>query len=143
MIRSTDGCRDFRIQVGAALRTEFGLDEERLEGRAIEARFRLTIDDNERPGETLVKFVLNERSDSLWKSQTASIARYALRQVTMCIENEVGGRLPDPAGVVFWANPQILSATDRERRASRSQRISEQEQRLREQQLRTIGYIDS
>ena len=142
MIRSTDGCRGLRIPVGATLRTEFGLDEERLDGRAIEARFRLTIDDHERPAETLVDVVLNERSDSLWKSQTASIARYALRQVTMCIENEVGGRLPDPAGVVFWANPQILSATDRERRASRSQRISEQEQRLREQQLRTIGYID-
>ena len=86
--------------------------------------------------------VLSERSDSLWKSQTVSIARYALRQVTMCIETEVGGGLPDPAGVVFWANPQILSATDRKRRAARSQRISEQEQRLREQQLRTIGYID-
>ena len=51
--------------------------------------------------------------------------------------------IDDPAGVVFWANPQILSATDRERRAARSsQRISKQEQRLREQQLRTIGYID-
>ena len=143
MIRSTDGCRDLRIPVGATLRTEFGLDEERLDGRAIEARFRLTIDDHERPAETLVDVVLNERSGSLWKSQTASIARYALRQVTMCIETEVGGGLLDPAGVVFWANPQILSATDRERRAARSsQRISKQEQRLREQQLRTIGYID-
>ena len=50
--------------------------------------------------------------------------------------------IDDSAGVVFWANPQILSATDRERRAARSQRISKQEQRLREQQLRTIGYID-
>jgi len=143
MIRSTDGCRDLRIPVGATLRTEFGLDEERLDGRAIEARFRLTIDDHERPAETLVDVVLNERSDFLWKNQTASIARYALRQVTMCIETEVGGGLPDPAGVLFWAKRQILSATDRERRAARSQRISEQEQRLREQQLRTIGYIDS
>ena len=50
--------------------------------------------------------------------------------------------IDDPAGVVFWANPQVLSATDRERMATRSQRISKQEQRLREQQLRTIGYID-
>jgi len=142
MIRSTDGCRDLRIPVGATLRTEFGLDGERLDGRAIVARFRLTIDDHERPAETLVDVVLSERSDSLWKSQTTSIARYALRQVTMCTETEVRGGLPDPVGVVFWANPQILSATDRERRAARSQRISEQEQSLREQQLRTIGYID-
>jgi hypothetical protein len=142
LIALTDGCRDLRVPVSATLRTEFGFDGERLGDRAVEARFRLTIDDHERPSETLVDVLLNEKSDPLWKRQTVSIARYALRHVTMCIETEIEGGLPDPAEVVFWANPQILSAADRERRAARSERISEQEQRLREQQLKTLGYVD-
>ena len=142
LIDLTDGCRDLRVPVGATLRTEFGLDGERLDERAVKARFRLTIDDHERSPETLVDVLLNEKSDPLWKSQTASIARYALRHVTMCIETEVEGGSPDPAEVVLWTNPQILSKADRERRAARSRRISEQERRLREQQLRTLGYVD-
>jgi hypothetical protein len=142
MIRSTDECRDLRVPVGATLRTEFGIDGERLDGRAIDARFRLTIDDHQRPPEILVDVFLDEGSDPLWRRQNVSIARYALRELTMCIETEVEGGLSDPAEVVFWANPQILSAADRERRAARSERISEQEQRLREQQLRTLGYVN-
>jgi len=142
IIRSVDGCRDIRVPVGAVLRTEFGIDEERLEGGAVAARFRLTIDDHERPLETLVDVHLNEHSDPPWKRQTVSIARYALRQVTMCIETEIEGDLTNPESLVMWANPQILSAADRDRRAVRSERISDQERRLREQQLRTLGYVD-
>ena len=142
LINLTEGCRDLRVPVDATLRTEFGFDGERLGAGAVEARFRLTIDDHERTPETLVDVLLSEKSDPLWKRQTVSIARYALRHVTTCIETEVEGGVPDPAAVVFWANPQILSAADRERRTARSQRISEQEQMLREQQLKTLGYVD-
>jgi len=142
LINLTDECRDLRVPVGTTLRTDFGIDGERLDGRAIDARFRLTIDDHQRPPEILVDVFLDEGSDPLWRRQNVSIARYALRELTMCIETEVEGGLPDPAEVVFWANPQILSAADRERRAARSERISEQEQRLREQQLRTLGYVN-
>jgi len=141
-VRSTDGCRDLRVPVGATLRAEYGLDRKRLDGRAIEARFRLTIDDHERPPKTLVDAVLDETSDPMWRRQTVSLARYALQQVTMCIETEIEGDLTDPEGVVLWANPLILSAADRERRTARSQHITEQELKLREQQLRTLGYVD-
>jgi len=37
---------------------------------------------------------------------------------------------------------RFLSAADRERRTARSQHITEQELKLREQQLRTLGYVD-
>ncbi len=138
----TEGCRDLRVPVGATLRTEFGLNLDRLGGRAVNVRFRLTIDDYEGPPETLVDGILDQDSDPPWIRQTVSIMRYALQPVTVCMETEIEGDLEDPKGVVLWANPQILSAADRERRGHRSQRISEQEQRLREQQLRTLGYVD-
>jgi hypothetical protein len=142
LIRSVDGCRDLRVPAGANLRTEFGIDGERLDGRTVEARFLLTIDDHERPLETLIDVRLDENSDPLWTRQTVSIARYALREVTMCIDTSVEGDITESEGIVLWANPQILSAADRERRDARSQRISDQERRLREQQLRTLGYVD-
>ena len=142
IIRSLEGCRDLRVPVGATLRTEFGIDGERLGERSVEARFALTIDDHERPAETLIDVQLDERSDPLWRRQTVSIARYALREVTMCIDTRIRGDLQDLSEVALWANPQILSAADRARRAARSQRESEQERRLQEQQLRTLGYVD-
>jgi hypothetical protein len=137
-----DGCRDLRVPVGANLRTEFGLDGERLNGRAVNVRFRLTIDDHERPPEALVDVFMDQNSDPVWSGQNVSIARYALQAVTICMETEIEGDLADPDGIALWAKPQILSAADRERRARRTQRISDQEQRLREQQLRTLGYVD-
>jgi len=142
LIPLTEGCRDLRVPVGATLRTEFGLDGDVLDGRSVGARFRLTIDDHERPPKTLVDAVLDENSDPLWKRRTVSIAHYAMREITMCIETEVDGDFTNPDGLVLWANPQILSAADRDRRSVRSQRISDKERKLREQQLRTLGYVD-
>jgi hypothetical protein len=65
-----------------------------------------------------------------------------MRMATMCIETDVKGEVANPEEVVLWANPQILSRKDRERRAARSERITDQERRLREQQLKALGYVD-
>jgi hypothetical protein len=141
-IRSTEGCRDLRIPLGATLRTEFGFDRERLAGRSLKARFRLTIDDHEGRPETMIDTIIDETSEPLWRRKTASIARYGMREVTVCIETEIEGDVEDPSGIVLWANPQIRSKADRDRRTARSQRITEQERRLREQQLEALGYVD-
>ena len=55
---------------------------------------------------------------------------------------EVDGDIENPLEVVLWANPQILSQVDRDRKALRSQRVTEQERKLREQQLKALGYVD-
>jgi len=106
------------------------------------SHYQSYFDDHERPLETLIDVQLDERSDPLWQRRTASIARYSLSLVTMCIETEIDGDITNPESLVMWANPQILSAADRDRRADRTQRISDQERRLRGQQLRTLGYVD-
>jgi len=142
IIRSNEGCRDLLIPPDATLRTEFGLDRERLAGRSIEARFRLTIDDHEHPPETLVDVLVDEASEAPWHRQTLRLNRYSMRDVTMCIDTKVDGDIENPSEVVLWANPQILSQVDRERKALRSQRLTEQERRLQEQQLKALGYVD-
>jgi hypothetical protein len=142
IIRSTEGCRDLRIPPSATLRTEFGLDRERLAGGSIEARFRVTIDDHEHPPETLVDVTIDETSQSLWHRKTLRLNRFSMREVTMCIDTEVDGDIENPSEVVLWANPQIMSQLDRDRKALRSQRITEQERKLQEQQLKALGYVD-
>jgi hypothetical protein len=121
-IRSTEGCRDLR--------------------RSIEARFRITIDDHQHPPETVVDVTLDESSETLWHRHTLRLNRYSMREVTMCIDTEVDADIENPSEVVLWANPQILSQVDRNRKALRSQRITEQERRLQEQQLKALGYVD-
>jgi outer membrane protein assembly factor BamB len=142
IIRSNEGCRDLRIPPKATLRTEFGLDRERLAGRSIEARFRVAIDDHENPPKTLVDVTLDETSEALWHRQTLRLGRYSMREVSLCIDTEVDGDIENPSEVVLWANPQIMSQVDRERKTLRSQRITEQERKLQEQQLKALGYVD-
>ena len=142
LISSLDGCRDLRIPVGAALKTDFGIDGERLAGESVRARFRLTIDDHERPMETLIDVTLEESSDPLFYRKTQSISRFALREVTLCIDTDVEGGAAETDGVVYWANPQIQSKAERVRRTDKAKRLTKQEKKLREQQLKALGYVD-
>jgi hypothetical protein len=141
-MQSNNDCRDLLIPRGAKLRTEFGIDRERLAGRSVVARFRVTVDDHDRPTNTVVDEVVDESSESLWRRRTVALGRYSMQHVTMCIGTEVAGGIENSEGVVLWANPQILSRKDRQRRIARSGRISDQERRLREQQLKALGYVD-
>ncbi len=142
LLSSPNECRNLRLPVGATVRAEFGLDREYLGGRPIEARFRLTIDDHEQPPQTLIDTVLDETADPPWRRQTVSLASYALRDVSMCVEATIDDENADVGKLTYWVNPQIQSKAERERRAARAERITEQERKLREQQLKALGYVD-
>jgi hypothetical protein len=142
LIETLDDCRDLRIPRGATLYTEFGLDQELLADRSVAARFRVTIDDHDRPPKTVVDVALDDSAEILWCRRKVALRRYAMREVTMCIGTEIEGEVENPEKLVLWANPQILSRKDRERRVARSERITDQERRLREQQLKALGYVD-
>jgi outer membrane protein assembly factor BamB len=142
VLRSVDDCRELRIPVQAVVRSEFGFDEGLLADRSIEARFRVTIDDHENERVVLFEETIDQSSDALWQRRVVPINRYAMKKITMCVETEIDARFEKPTDVVLWANPLVLSKTDRERRAQRHQQITEQERRLRDQQLKAIGYVD-
>lgn len=142
VIRSTEGCRDLLIPPKATLRTEFGLDRGRLADSSIEARFRITVDDHQNPRETLMDVTLGDSSEAPWQRRTLPMGRYSMREITLCIDTEIDGKIENPSEVVLWANPQVLSQTERDRKAFRPERITEQERRLREQQLKALGYVD-
>jgi hypothetical protein len=140
LLRTDNECRKLLIPPGAALWVEFGIDEQRLRGRWLEARFRLTVDDGEGLPETILDRSLNPESESPWRGRNMRLGRFAYKWVTMCVATEAEGEMENPLGIVAWGNPLVSSPVQRPYEEP-TETITEQERRLREQQLRALGYV--
>ncbi len=142
LLRSDNECRELLIPPKPRMWTEFGIDEEALQGRWIEARFRITVDDGERPPETILDVTLNTESESPWRGRNIRLGRYTYKRITLCVSTEAEGEMEDPLSVVAWGNPLIRSLTQHPEVERSEERITEQERRLREQQLKALGYVN-
>jgi hypothetical protein len=140
LVRGDNECRELLIPPGAAMWVEFGIDEERLEGRWVEARFRLTVDTGNGSPETLLDRTLNPESVSPWRGRDLRLGRFANQLVTMCVATEAQGEMEDPLEMVAWANPRIYSRVQRPFEEN-PERLNQQERRLRKQQLEALGYV--
>jgi hypothetical protein len=58
----------------------------------------------------------------------------------MCVAAEVEGEMENPLDMVAWGNPLVSSPVQRPFEEP-TETITEQERRLREQQLRALGYV--
>jgi hypothetical protein len=142
LLPSDNECRELVIPPKATMWTEFGIDEEALQGRWIEARFRITVDDAERPTETILDVSLNTDSRKPWRGRHVRLGRFSYKRVTMCVSTEAKGEMEDPLNAVAWGNPLIRSLTQHPEIEPSEERITEQERKLREQQLRALGYVN-
>jgi len=140
LVREDNECRELLMPPGAAMWVEFGIDEERLQGRWIEARFRLTVDAGDGPPETMLDRTLNLESESPWRGRNLRLGRFAYKRVTMCVATEAQGEMENPLEMVAWGNPLISSRVQRPFQ-EKPERLTEQERRLREQQLQALGYV--
>ena len=140
LVRGDNECRELLIPPGASMWIEFGIDEERLEGRWVEARFRLTVDTGNGVPETLLDRTLNPESVSPWRGRDLRLGRFANKLVTMCVATEAQGEMEDPLEMVAWANPRIYSRVQRPFEEN-PERLNKQERRLRKQQLEALGYV--
>jgi hypothetical protein len=142
LLRSEDECRELLIPPAATVWVEFGIDEERLRGRRLNARFQLTIAEKDQPPEVLLDRSLNSDSESLWRGRDIPLGRFGFKRVTMCVSTEAEGDVEDPFRVVAWGNPLIHSKVQHPEEERKDERITEQERKLREQQLRALGYVN-
>jgi hypothetical protein len=142
LLRSDDECRELLIPPAATVWVEFGIDEERLRGRRLNARFQLTIAEKDQPPEVLLDRSLNSDSESLWRGRDIPLGRFGFKRVTMCVSTEAEGDVEDPFRVVAWGNPLIHSKVQHPEEERKDERITEQERKLREQQLRALGYVN-
>lgn len=142
LLRTDNACRELLIPPRPIMWTEFGIDEERLRGKWVEARFRITIDDGVRPTETILDTTLNPESVSPWRGRNLALGKYTYKTVTMCLSTEAEGEMDDPYQVVAWANPLIRSRAQHPEVERSEEKITDQERELREKQLKALGYVN-
>lgn len=138
---SNQECRRLLIPPQAFVKVYFGIDGEKLEGRHVHARFTMTITSDDRPS-MIVDKNLDSSAGRLWIRKNFPLTDYAYQYVEMCIATEIDGSTEDWAELAFWANPVIDSKSQHPPRLAARKRISEQERKLRNQQLKALGYIN-
>jgi hypothetical protein len=136
-----NGCRELVIPPDATLNVQFGLDESQLSGRAGAVRFRLTIE-SQGPAEILLDEKVDSASSPRWRKEVFSLSGLAYENIEMCIATEGEGDLVDLGSLAVWNQPIISSATQRPTLKPREERITEEERKLRDQQLEALGYVN-
>ena len=142
LLREIDGCRELLIPPGATMWVEFGIDKKRLRKRRLEARFQLSVQREGGPPETLLDRTLDSDSESPWRGRWIRIARFSYQKVKLCISTDVSGEVDKPERVVAWGNPLIKCPIQHRFEEKEEERISERERKLREQQLKALGYVN-
>jgi len=140
LLRSNEGCWTLLIPPHATVRTGFGVDDGSLGGQYMKARFRMTIE-GDGGVRTLVDEILASDAESLWLRRRVPLRAYAYEHVELCIATVVEGEADDLGEFAVWAKPAIESKSQRPARPRTEHRITEQERKLRKQQLRTLGYV--
>lgn len=138
---SNQECRGLLIPPQAFVKVHFGIDDEKLEGRHVQARFTMTITSSDRPS-IIVDKNLDSSSGRRWIRKNFPLVDYAYQHVEMCIATEIDSNTEDLAELVFWANPVIVSKSQHPPRLQAGNRTTEQERKLRDQQLKALGYIN-
>jgi hypothetical protein len=142
LLREIDGCRELLIPPDASMWVEFGIDSERLNEQRLEARFKLTVRREGHPPETLLDRTLNSDSENPWRGRWIRLARFSYQNVDLCVSTEISGEVNKPERIVAWGNPLIECPIQHPFEDKEEDRISERERRLREQQLRALGYVN-
>jgi hypothetical protein len=78
----------------------------------------------------------------LWRRHTINLEQYELQRLTMCLSTSVEGAMGDGGQAASWANPSIHSRRERLAQVDRRRRITDQERRVREQNLAALGYVE-
>ncbi|MFV2073406.1 MAG: aryl-sulfate sulfotransferase [Thermoanaerobaculales bacterium] len=141
LLRSNNGCRELLVAPGVEMWIEYGLDAKRLRGREMSARFRITIE-SEDGVETLLDDTVTSASDPLWKGRALSLGKFTYRDVEMCMSVDTDGEVKNADKVVAWGAPIVVSKKQRPDLQRPELEITEQERKLREQQLEALGYIN-
>ncbi len=142
LLRGLDECRELRMPPGAEMWVEFGIDEARLEGRWLEARFRLTVQREGEAPETMLDRTLDPDSKSPWRGRWIGLGKFSYQKVQMCVSTEVMGEMEKPDEMVAWGNPLIKSPVHHPYDEQKKALVNERERKLREQQLKALGYVN-
>jgi hypothetical protein len=142
LLRSLDECRELMIPPAAKMWVEFGIREERVEGRKLRARFQLSIQKNGQASEVLLDRTLTPESESPWRGRWIRLGKYGYQRVQLCVSTEASGEMNNPEDMVAWSSPLIRSSVHHPYEERKESHVSERERKLREQQLKALGYVN-
>lgn len=145
LVRDPNSCRTLFIPARAALSASYGIDVRAPGAAAVEARFRFTLEPLDR-GEPRILVDRTIRGDDQepWRMEQIPLPGLDFRPVRLCLSVDThggnGGNPNRPVAVI--ENPRVW-AGDRPQlpRPWSEDHLSAQEQKLREEQLRAIGYV--
>jgi len=141
LLRSSERCWTLLIPPNATVKAGFGIDGGSLGDRYMKAGFRMTIED-EGGVRTLIDETLASDAENLWLQRRAPLGAYAYEHVEVCIATVVEGETDGLEEFAVWANPAIDSKSQRKVGPRTERRITEQERKVREQQLKALGYVN-
>ncbi|MDX2437245.1 MAG: arylsulfotransferase family protein [Acidobacteriota bacterium] len=135
-------CRQLLFPPDAILRVQYGIDRDLKRPEWLEGRFRLWIEGGGM-NRKLVDAHLGSGVDTWHRSRTPiDLGDLAYRTMKMCISAKVVDGDPDAVDQLVWGNPFIESTSQVPPGPLQAKRISEQEKKLQEQQLKALGYVD-
>ena len=151
VIRPDVRCRELIIPPGPAVGLSYGLDKNRLGRSKLSARFRFTLrsisDEEPSSGETTVlhEDVISSDSDELWRQKWFGLGPPPYRRVEMCIDVELDGKVKaDRVHKIVAVDNIRIDSRDRPRlpHKFRKRKLTQQERKIQEQQLRALGYVN-
>lgn len=142
LLREDSACRKVLVPPGADMWVEFGIDEAKLDRRWVEARFVMTLNDSGSEPVVLLDRRLTPESESPWRGRSIPLGRYAFRTVELCVATEAASQSGDPYSMVAWGNPLIHSPVQHPVVEVSPEVLTDQERKLREQQLKALGYVN-
>jgi hypothetical protein len=145
LVRDPNSCRELVIPAQSALTVGYGIDVKAPGAASVEADFGLTItrpDTGQR--RVLIDDTVRGGDPEPWRQRWIPLQGLDFTRVDLCLELATpGGNGTDPERpVAVIENPRVW-AGDRPTLPRRwtEEQLGEQEQRLREEQLRAIGYV--
>jgi len=142
VVPENEGCREILVPPNARLRVQYGIDRDSASTELLEGRFRLWIKGGG-VNRRIVDAHLVGGVDTWYRSRaTYSLQDLAYRKITMCISADVVGGDPDDRDQLVWGNPFIESTSQHPRGPRAARKMTAQEKKLQEQQLRALGYVD-
>jgi len=141
LMRSNHECRQLLIPPDASVTVKFGIDGENLGDRHLQARFTMTIADDGPPSVIMDK-TLDSSERNLWMQKTFPLTALAFKKVDLCISTEIENGAEDLDRIAVWTVPTVDSKSQHPPRLQADNRITEQERKLRNQQLKALGYIN-
>jgi hypothetical protein len=142
LLREPNACRELLIPPGARMWVEFGIREERVKGRQLRANFQLSIRRQDEEAVVLLDRTLTPESESPWRGRWIRLAGYGYQPVHVCVSTEVSGETDNPYDMVAWSSPLVRSSVHHPYQDRDEHAVSERERKLREQQLRALGYVN-